>query len=49
MIGNVGAQHLANALQYNAVREILYSSSSYASVSFNADTDHAEYLGQRNH
>ncbi len=41
-ITDEGAQHLANALYQNRVRLVLYSSISYASLSFNTDTYYIE-------
>jgi hypothetical protein len=41
-IGGEGAQFLANALQTNTVRELLYSSITHASSSLNTDTHNVE-------
>jgi hypothetical protein len=37
-IGDVGAQHLAQALQNNTVKDVFFFSITYSSLSFNADT-----------
>jgi hypothetical protein len=41
-IGDVGAQHLVNALEHNTVRLVLYSSVLKISASFNSDTHFVE-------
>lgn len=45
-IGDVGTQHIADALQYNKVRSALYLSAPFAFVSFNTDIDHIEFRAQ---
>jgi hypothetical protein len=41
-IGDEGAQLLANALQTNTVRELLYSSITHVASSLNTDTHNVE-------
>ncbi len=41
-IGNEGARYLGDGLRYNKVRLLSIHFFSYAFVSLNADTDHAE-------
>jgi hypothetical protein len=42
-IGDEGAQHLPQALQKNRVKQIVFFSTRYQSLSFNIDTQHAQY------
>jgi hypothetical protein len=37
-----GAQHLAQALQSNTVRQLVFLSTAYLPLSFNIDTHHAQ-------
>jgi hypothetical protein len=46
-IGDEGAQHLAQALQKNTVRQIVFLSTAYRPLSFNIDTHHAQPCGQQ--
>ena len=46
-IGAEGAQHLAHALESNAVREVLPSSVTYQLLYFNTDTHHTEPLWEQ--
>jgi hypothetical protein len=41
-IGTEGAQHLAQALQKNTVKDVFFFSITYSSLSFNTDTHHAQ-------
>jgi hypothetical protein len=41
-IGDEGAQHLTNALQSNAVRDVLFLSNMYQLLCSNTDTHHTE-------
>jgi hypothetical protein len=47
-IGNVGVQHLANALQNNTVNLIIYSFVLYNHYIFIIDTDDFKPVWQRN-
>jgi hypothetical protein len=46
-IGAEGAQHLAQALQNNTVRDVFFVSTTYSTLSFNTDTHHAQSLLQQ--
>jgi hypothetical protein len=41
-IGDQGAQHLAQALQNNTVRQVLFLTTAYSPLSFNTDTHQAQ-------
>jgi hypothetical protein len=41
-IGAEGAQHLAQALQNNTVRDVFFFSTTHSPLSFEADTHHAQ-------
>ncbi len=46
-IGDGGAQHLAQALQNNRVRDVFFFPTTYSPLSFNTDTHHAQSFLQQ--